>query len=76
MPKKRHKPEEIVAKLRFVAGTDDHGVYCRLVHDPVQGHLGGRHAARGRNLRQLVDDAVHAFEVDGAGNVQFIQTAD
>src|SRR4029450_11446504 len=78
-PPSRHSPggrRQIVAKLCFIASADDHRVHSRLVHYPIQGDLCRCDVASRRDLDELVNDAINAFEVDGAGHVEFIETAD
>ena len=67
---------QVVAQLRLVARADDDGVDPGLVHHPVQRHLRGRDPALAANLRQRVDDAVDALEIDRAGHFELVETAD
>ena len=61
---------EVIPKLRFVPGSDEHGADAWLAHYPVQSHLRGRDFARLSDIEQYVHDPIETIFIDRAGRIK------
>ena len=64
---------EIVTKLLFVAGSEDHGIDTGLADHPVQRDLGRRRVAVPSDVGEDVDDAIHALQIYGSWRIELVK---